>query len=202
MKENMSFNNPRTSEYGVDPMFLDRWSPRAFTGEDITEETLLTILDAAHWAPSAANLQPWRFVYARKDSDAWPVLLGLLDESNQRWAKNASALVIVISKTHRVTTSGERRPSYSHAFDAGAAWHALAMQAHLLGLHVHGMGGIDRERAMTVLGIPEGYRVEAAVAIGYRADKQTLPDDLQAREIPNSRLPLAEVAFEGRFRSE
>lgn len=198
----MTSSNQRHSELPVDPIFLDRWSPRAFTGEAIDEKTLLTMLDAAHWAPSASNLQPWRFVYARNDGKDWPVLLDILDESNQRWANNASALVIVISKTHRITASGERRPSYTHSFDTGAAWHALAMQAHLLGFHAHGMAGIDRDKAMKALGIPEDYRVEAAVAIGYLADRETLPDDLKAREVPSARKPLCEIAFEGRFRGD
>ncbi|MDI7863036.1 nitroreductase family protein [Rhizobiaceae bacterium n13] len=198
----MTDSNHRHSEYPIDSIFLDRWSPRAFTGEAIDVTTLLTMLDAAHWAPSASNLQPWRFVYARRDTADWPSLLAILDESNQIWAKNASALLIVISRTHRITASGERRPSYTHAFDAGAAWYALAMQAHMLGFHAHGMAGIDRDKAIRDLGIPADYRVEAAVAIGRLADKQTLPADLKAREVPSGRKALSEVAFEGRFLGE
>ena len=198
----MTESNHRQSEYSIDPMFLDRWSPRAFTGEAVSEETLLTILDAAHWAPSSGNGQPWRFIYARRDTEAWPVLLDILDESNQRWAKNAGALLILVSQTHRISMpSGERRAIYTHAFDTGAAWFALAMQTMQLGLYAHGMGGIDRDKAMRVLNIPaEDYRVEAAVAIGRLADKETLPDDLKAREVPSQRKPLSEVAFEGTFR--
>lgn len=197
----MTSSNQRHTDLPIDPLFLDRWSPRAFTGEAITEEVLLTILDAARWAPSAGNGQPWRFVYARRETEAWPVLLGLLDEGNQRWAQNASALLILVSRTHSLSaTTGERRAIYTHAFDTGAAWMALAMQTMKLGLHAHGMGGLDRNRAMVELDIPaDDYRVEAAVAIGRLADKDTLPDDLKARENPSQRKPLSELAFEGKF---
>ena len=197
----MTQSNDRQSDYPIHPMFLDRWSPRAFTGEALDEDTLLTILDAAHWAPSSGNGQPWRFIYARRDTPAWPVFLDILDESNQRWAKNAGALLILVSQTHRFSVpAGEYRPIYTHAFDTGAAWFALAMQAMQLGLYAHGMAGIDRDKAMHVLNIPkEGFRVEAAVAIGRLADRDTLPDDLRAREVPSQRKPLSDVAFEGHF---
>lgn len=197
----MTSSNNRQSEHDIDALFLDRWSPRAFTGETIDEKTLSTILDAARWAPSAGNGQPWRFVYARRDTAAWPVLLDILDESNQRWAKNAAALVILISRTHNISAAtGERRLAYTHAFDTGAAWMALALQATKLGLHAHGMGGIDRAKAMEVLGVPaDDYRVEAAAAIGRLADKETLPEDLRVREVPSQRKALSDVAFEGKF---
>jgi nitroreductase len=195
----MTNANSRQSEYPIDPLFLERWSPRAFTGELMPSQDLLTILDAAHWAPSASNLQPWRFVYALNGDKHWADLLGLLVEANQRWAKNASALIIVISKTHTTSRTGESTPSYTHAFDSGTAWGTLALQAHLMGYHSHGMGGIDRQKAFDTLNVPEGYRVEIAVAVGKLAARETLPDDLRERETPNSRVALADVAFEGSF---
>nr|WP_153435923.1 nitroreductase family protein [Sinorhizobium saheli] len=181
---------------------MERWSPRAFTGEAVSEEELLALFEAARWAPSASNLQPWRFVYARRGTEHFAKLLSTLDEGNQRWAKNASALVIILSRTHRVTSTGEIRPAYTHAFDTGAAWFALALQTQLAGWHAHAMAGVDRERAIEVLGVPEHYRVEAAVAIGRIADPSTLPDDLRAREKPSQRKPIGEFVFEGDFKGE
>ena len=190
--------NPRTSEFAVDPLFLDRWSPRAFDGAPISEEQLLTILDAAHWAPSAFNSQPWRFVYAIKGTPEWDRLLGLLVEFNQGWARDAGALVFIVSKTHFAAPgASEEKLSHSHSFDAGAAWGLLALQARLSGLHAHGMTGIHFDKVNEALNIPEGYRVEAAVAIGALGDKSKLPEMLRERETPSPRRPLAEVAFKG-----
>lgn len=187
--------NPRAAEYEIDPLFLDRWSPRAFSGEPLTETELLTILEAGHWAPSAFNAQPWRFVYALKGTAAWDRLLGLLNEFNQAWAKSAGALVFIVSKTH----AEAEKPIYSHSFDAGAAWGQLALQARLSGFYSHAMTGIHFDQAPVTLGLGEGYRVEAAVAIGRLGDKEQLPEGLRGRETPSPRRPLAEVAFNGRL---
>lgn len=192
--------NARSSEFPVDPLFLERWSPRAFDGQPVPEETLLTILDAARWAPSAFNSQPWRFVYAVKGTPEWDRLFGLLNDFNQGWASTAGALVFIVSKTHFAAPGAtEEKPLYSHSFDAGAAWGQLSLQARLLGLHTHGMTGIRFDRAAETLGLPEGYRVEAAVAIGKLGDLASLPEGLRARETPSARRPLAEVAFKGGF---
>jgi nitroreductase len=190
----------RTSEHPVDPLFLHRWSPRAFDGTPLTEAQILTILEAASWAPSAFNAQPWRFVYAVKGTPEFDRLLGVLVEFNQSWAKDAGALVFIASRTHfELKVGAEPQPLYSHSFDAGAAWGQLALQAHLLGLHAHGMTGLDFARAAEALGLPEGYRVEAAAAIGSKADPSRLPEALRAREAPSPRRPLAEIAFRGSF---
>ncbi|WEX88727.1 nitroreductase family protein [Sinorhizobium garamanticum] len=194
--------NHRRADHPIHSIFLERWSPRAFTGEEISEKDLLALFEAARWAPSASNNQPWRFVYARRGTEHFASLLDILDESNQRWAKNASAIVIILSKTHRLTSNGEMRTAYTHAFDTGAAWFALALQTQLVGLHAHAMAGIDRDKAMRVLGVPEHYRVEAAVAIGKLADPSTLPDDLREREKPSQRKPLADIVFEGQFKAD
>jgi nitroreductase len=195
----MTKANSRQSEYPVDPLFLERWSPRAFTGEAMPPDDLLTILDAAHWAPSASNFQPWRFIYAHNGSEQWQTLFDLLMDGNKRWVDKASVLLFVVSRTYNVSREGEKKPSATHSFDAGAAWFSMAMQSQLLGYHAHGMGGIYRDKALEALDIPDGYQVEAAVAIGKIADKDTLPDDLREREVPSGRLPLADVAFEGKF---
>jgi nitroreductase len=192
--------NSRSTDYPIDPLFLERWSPRSFTGATMPEYELFTILEAAHWAPSAFNSQPWRFIYARRDTAHWPRLLGLLTESNQLWAKNASVLIILVSKMTVLPRGAEKEvPSWSHSLDAGAAWCSLALQAQRSGWAAHGMVGFDRERATSELGVPSGYRVEAAIAIGKRGDKSLLPESLKAREQPNDRMPLAQVVGEGSF---
>ncbi|MHB0951589.1 MAG: nitroreductase family protein [Allorhizobium sp.] len=197
----MTSSNNRQSNYDIDPIFLDRWSPRGFTGEAMEKGALLTILEAAHWAPSASNYQPWRFVYALKGSQDFDNLLGVLDESNQIWAKSASALVMIFSDTLRRRDDGsEPKPFRSHSFDTGAAWAMLALQAVFSGYFAHGMGGVDFDKAIEVLEVPPGYRAEAAVAIGKLGKISPLPEHLQAREIPSNRKPLSEVAFEGVFK--
>jgi nitroreductase len=190
----------RTSDHPIEKLFIERWSPRAFTGEPIPDETLASLFEAARWAPSSYNSQPWQFLYAKRDTPAWAKFLGLLVEFNQGWAKNAAALVIVLSKkTMQPPGAKEPSVSHSHSFDAGAAWQNLSLQATAMGWHTHGMVGFDIPRATTELGVPDGYRVEMALAIGKQGDKSMLPDYLQARETPNEREPVASFAFEGGF---
>ncbi|MGI4860901.1 MAG: nitroreductase family protein [Janthinobacterium lividum] len=192
--------NARHPMHPIDPLFIERWSPRAFSPEAIPEADLLTLFEAARWAPSAYNSQPWRFIYARRDSASWPVLLGLLNEFNQSWAKSAAALVFVLSNSvMRPPGSANDVPARSHSFDAGSAWGFLSLQATRMGWYTHGMTGVDFDRAFGELRVPAGFRVEAAVAIGRLGDKSQLPEMLQARETPSARQPLAELVFEGRF---
>lgn len=160
----------------------------------------MTIFEAAHWAPSAFNGQPWRFVYAKRDTQAWPLFLGLLIPYNQEWAHTASALVFILSDRFRRRPGSEPQPSHSHSFDAGAAWGFLALQAHKLGWAAHGMTGFDLERAYEELNVPErAFRIEAAVAIGRRGDVSAIPASFHARETPNTRLPVQDLVFEGGF---
>ncbi len=188
--------NHRTAAHDIDPLFLERWSPRAYDGSALTDEELMTLLEAARWAPSASNVQPWRFLYARRDTPAWATFLGLLIPFNAAWAERASVLFVIASDTVTQGTNGEQ-PSHSHSFDTGAAWALLALQATRLGLQAHGMLGFDIPRAQAELNVPERYRIEAAVAVGRQADKSILPAQLQEREQPNDRNPIAGFAFEG-----
>ena len=191
----------RTAGHPIDPLFLERWSPRAFTAEAIPQDVLMTIMEAARWAPSSYNSQPWRFVYAIRDTAHWPKLLGLLNEFNQSWAKNAGAILVVASSETMQPPGAEKPvPSHSHSFDAGAAWANLALQATRSGWHAHGMVGFDIARAKAELGFPEGYRVEAAIAIGRKGSPEMLPEGLRAREMPSPRLPLSATVFEGKFK--
>jgi len=196
----MTQANSRTADFPIDPLFLERWSPRAFTPAAISEGELLTLLEAARWAPSSFNSQPWRFLYARRNTKHWPQFLGLLSDYNQSWAKNAAALVILVSKTTLLPRGADTEvPSYTHSLDAGAAWASLALQATRSGWAAHGMAGFDVPRTATELGVPSHYRVEAAIAIGRPGDKAILPEALRAREQPSDRLPLSQLAWEGGF---
>jgi nitroreductase len=194
--------NSRTADHPIDPLFLERWSPRAFTDAPISERDLLTLLEAARWAPSSFNSQPWRFLYARRHTHHWPQFLGLLSEYNQSWARTAAALVILVSKTTLLPRGADKEvPSYTHSLDAGAAWANLALQATRSGWAAHGMAGFDVARTAVELGVPADYRVEAAIAIGQPGDKSMLPEPLRAREQPSDRLPLSQLAWEGQFRT-
>ena len=186
----------RKAEYEVDELFLDRWSPRAMSGEPVTEEELLTLFEAARWAPSSFNNQPWRILYARRDTEHWPVFLGLLVEGNRVWAKDAAALLLFVSKE---TFDHNSKPYPTHSFDTGAAWENLALQATLSGLVTHGMQGFDYERARAELNIPEGFRVEAMVVVGRPGDPASLPEKLREKEMPSGRKPLSEITCEGTF---
>jgi nitroreductase len=152
--------------------------------------------------PSLRRRQPWRFIYALRGTPHFEKLLGLLNEFNRGWAKSAGAIVFVISKSNFAPPgTTEEKPAYAASFDTGAAWAALAHQATLLGLHTHGMIGLEFAAIPAALNIPEGYRIEAGIAIGKLGDKTTLPEGLQARETPSPRLALSDIAFEGSFKA-
>jgi nitroreductase len=194
MKKGTEF---RKADYPIDSLFLDRWSPRAMSGEAITEEELFTLFEAARWAPSSYNNQPWRIVYARRDTPHWPLFFDLLVEFNQSWAKDAAALAVFVSKT---TFDHNGEPAATHSFDTGAAWGNLALQGALKGLVVHGMQGFDYDKARTALNIPEGFKVEAMAVIGKPGRAEDLPEKLQQRETPSDRRKLNETVFEGPYR--
>lgn len=190
----------RTPDHPINPLFTDRWSPRAFTGEAIPEAALLSTLEAARWAPSAYNAQPWRFIYVRRDTASWLPVFDTLVEFNQGWAQRAAALVVIVSARQAVFPgTTDAAPNAWHSFDSGAAWASLAFQATLSGWSAHGMAGFDADRLRQAVAIPDAYAIETVVAIGKRGDKGVLPEGLQARETPNGRLPLAQLAAEGRF---
>jgi nitroreductase len=169
----MNASEGRRPEHAIDKLFLDRWSPRAFSGEPITDKELLGLFEAAKWAPSGSNGQPWRFLYTRRDTGNWPFFFNLLVEFNQGWAKTAAVLVVIVSRT---TFEHNDKPCITHAFDTGAAWGYLALQGSLGGLVVHGMA-----------------------AIGRPGRKEDLPAKLQEREVPRGRKQLAQTVCEGKF---
>lgn len=188
----------RTAHPKVEKLIVNRWSPRAFDESEIPQEDLDVIFEAAGWAPSAYNVQPWTFLYARRGDANWDLLLSQLIEFNQGWAKHASAIVYVVSDKYMRSDKGNSE-NHSHSFDAGAAWAYLALQASNAGWHVHGMAGIDREGIQRELRVPAAFKVELAVAIGQLGDKASLPESLQARELPSPRLKVEELAVAGPY---
>ena len=192
----MKIQDFRKPEQDVNEMFLNRWSPRAMSGEEIEEADLFSLFEAAKWAPSSNNNQPWRFLYARRSTPHWATFFNLLAEGNQIWAKNAAVLIVVISKT----TFDSHQPARTHSFDAGAAWENLALQGSLIGLIAHGMQGFDYEQAQELLHIPDTYQVEAMIAVGKKGRKEDLPAYLQEREAPSARKSLSAIVMEGSFR--
>ncbi len=187
--------NGRTTEYPIDDMFLKRHSPRAMSGEKISKEELITLFEAARWAPSSYNAQPWRFIYAMRDTPEFENLFSFLVQFNKDWCKNAGALIVTISK--KTSTSGKF--SITHSFDSGSAWENLALQAQTMGLVAHGMEGFDYKMAKEKLGVPDDYNVEMMIAVGKPGKIEDLPEDLRARETPSNRKPLEEIIFEGKF---
>jgi nitroreductase len=193
-------STPRVADYPIHAQFTQRWSPRAFEPVDISEDTLLSFFEAARWAPSYYNSQPWRFLYARRGTPDWERFLDLLVPFNRDWAQHASAVVIILSKTtFAAPGAAEASPAPWHSFDAGAAWGYLALQATLSGWHAHGMAGFDKELTRKELKIPEDFAVETAVVIGKLGDKGKLHEKLQEREYPNERQPVRELAAAGDF---
>lgn|SRR5690348_17217369 len=191
----MKASEIRTPDYGIDPLFLDRWSPRAMSGEAIPDSELFVLFEAARWAPSSGNAQPWRMLYARRDTPHWPVFFDLLSDRNKAWCRNAAALVLFISKAIR----DNGNPAVTHSFDTGAAWENFALQGFLRGVVVHGMQGFDYARAKTTLRIPDAFRVEAMVAVGRPGRIDDLPEEQRARETPSTRRPLSQTICEGPY---
>jgi nitroreductase len=187
----------RKADFPIEPLLIDRWSPRAMSGEEISKEELLRVFEAARWAPSSFNAQQWRALYAQRSSEHWGTFFGLLVDANKVWAKNAALLVLFIS---RKTFEYNDEPSVTHSFDTGAAWENFALQGFHEGLVVHGMEGFDYDRARRDLQIPEEFQVEAMAAVGRPGTKESLPQKLQERESPNDRRKLVKSICEGPFR--
>ena len=186
----------RSPTHEINSLIINRWSPRSFVPEDISDKELFSLFEAARWAPSSSNSQPWRFIYAKRNSKNWNDLFNLLVDFNKQWCTNASALVVVVS---RKNFEHNGQPSITHQFDTGSAWENLAIQAVSQGLVTHAMAGFDYEKARKDLEVPSDYEVVAMIAIGKRGPKEKLSPELQTREIPNTRKPLSELVMEGKF---
>ncbi|MBI5518377.1 MAG: nitroreductase family protein [Deltaproteobacteria bacterium] len=185
----------RVAAHPIEAMFLERWSPRAMNGEPLTEGQLQQVFEAARWAPSSGNSQPWRFLYAVQGTPGFEGLFGLLADGNKVWCRRAGALVLVLATTR--DARGNALPT--SAFDTGAAWMALALQARALGLVAHGMAGFDAPRARAELQVPEEAQVLCMVALGHPGDPAQLPEKLRDREVPNDRQAVETFIAQGAF---
>lgn len=191
------FNSHRKPDHPIQPLLLNRWSPRAMTGESLDDELILSLFEAARWAPSSYNNQPWRFLYGKTGTPHFATFFNFLVDFNKAWCEKAALLGVIAS-----TTLFERnqKPSTTHALDTGAAWENLALEGNSRNLVVHGMQGFDYERARSDLNIPEEVEVLAMFAVGKPAPIEVLPSDLQKKEVPSTRKKVSEFAFEGSWK--
>ena len=194
MTKDLDMSKFRTPDYEIPSFFTERWSPRAMSGEEVTREELMRLFEAARWAPSSFNNQPWRFLYSLRNSEHWKTFLSLLVPLNKVWSQNSGVLIVVLSKR---TFDYNNRPSPTHSFDAGAAWQNLALMGSVLGLAVHAMQGFEYEKTRIELNIPEEYEVEAMVAVGRPGPLEVLPEKLRDREVPSGRKKVSELVTEG-----
>lgn len=187
----------RKSTYQINPLILNRWSPRSMTGEELDNEEIMSLFEAARWAPSSYNNQPWRFIYAKRNTEHWDRLFNLLAEGNRAWAKNSALLVVVIS---RKSFEYNERPAITHQFDTGSAWENLALEAFSRGIVAHGMQGFDYDKARIDLEIPIDFEVMAMIAIGKKGSRDSLSPELQEKEKISDRKPLKDIVMEGIYR--
>lgn len=186
--------NNRTTEYEIEDIFLKRYSSRAMSGEALSKEELLTLLEAGRWAPSSMNAQPWRFIYAIKGTPFFEELFSFIMEKNKIWVQKAGVFVLVISKNNLDDGSF----SVPHSFDTGAACENIALQAAEMDLVFHIMGGFDKKAAKEKLEISDDYTIEVMLAVGKKGAIEDLPEELREREKPSARKPLIEIVFEGK----
>jgi len=179
---------------GVLPVFQERWSPRAFSPREVSSQDLRRIFEAARWAPSSNNAQPWRYIVGLRGTSTHEKIHESLMGFNQAWAPKAPVLILGLDKT-----KFDHNDSTNHfaLYDLGAASAYLVLQAAALGIASHQMGGVDREKARTLLEIPADYHVAAAIALGYQDDPETLGnEELLKRELaPRDRKPLNQIAL-------
>jgi len=178
-----------------------RKSIRAFSEREIDDETMISLFEAARWAPSSANEQPWRFILARKqDKEAFAKMQECLNEGNKIWAKDAAALIITIAKKH--FSFNEKSNVYSW-HDVGLATAMLSVQATELNLFLHQMGGFNSAKAKEEFQIPDEYEAVSIIAVGYEGNPEALPENLRAREVgERKRKPLSELVFSANFGEE
>jgi nitroreductase len=182
------------SEKSIIPQILNRWSPRSFSDRPVRPEDLATVFEAAHWAASSYNEQPWRFLVGARGSDTYQKIFSSLIELNQAWAKMAPVLILGAAKT---TFSHNNAPNAVALYDLGAAAATLCYQATALGLHTHQMGGFDRDIARKAFNIPDEFLIGAVIALGYQGDPSvlTVPFMIQQETSPRTRKPLGEVVL-------
>lgn len=193
----MAMRKPAKTGQPIHELLHERWSPRAFQDKPVPGDVLASLFEAARWAASCNNAQPWRFVVALKeDAEEYKKLLGCFNDRNQSWAYQAPVLMITCADKNLP----DGRSSNYGFYDTGAAMAQLTVQASMHGLVVHSAQGIDPDKIIETYGVPDDFRVCTGVAIGYQGEADTLPDDYAKREIlPRDRKPLTELVFTGAF---
>jgi nitroreductase len=188
--------NPAPTEVPIHEIVRHRWSPRAFSEKIVAPEVLRSLFEAARWAPSSSNVQPWAYIVGTKDEkENFEKVLSTLVEFNQGWAKNAPVLAVSVAQVKNAKDGAPNRWAFH---DVGSASAQLTTEASTRGLYVHQMAGLDPEKARKVFQIPEGWEAVAAMAIGYPGDPATLPEKLRERELaPRTRKPLSEFVMTG-----
>ena len=189
-----------TTSVKIHDLMQNRWSPRAFdSGKDVSHDDLLALLEAARWAPSCFNDQPWRYIVCVKSKDeaSWQNALAILAEKNQQWAKNAPVLMLAIAMAN---FNHNGKPNRWAMYDTGSASVSLCLQATALDLIVHQMGGFDADKARQVFNLPEDCQPMAMMAVGYQADADRLSDDFKEAELAaRSRVPLEQLFYFGKW---
>ena len=193
MAENLEALKHGPAESGVAEIILKRWSPRSYADKPVSSGDLTKIFTAAGWAASSSNEQPWRFLVGRKGDATYAKILDALVDFNKHWA--AAAPVLILSVGKKIFTKNGQENAY-HLHDTGAASATMSLEATALGLHTHGMAGLDRDKARASFGIPEEFEVCAAWAVGYLGDPEALPEPYKGMEMAaRTRKPLAEFVF-------
>jgi nitroreductase len=190
--------NPAPAEFPIHELIANRWSPRAFGDKDVAPETLRSLFEAARWAASSSNEQPWRFIIAtRSDKENFDKALQPLVEFNVTWAKQAAVLGFAVCE---LAFAKNNVPNRNAQYDTGAAMALLCIEATARGLFVHQMAGFDPDTAREVFNIPAGFEAIAAFAIGYPGDPASLPQPLRERELaPRSRKPIRDFVMTGEW---
>ena len=189
---------PAPTDFPVHELIRNRWSPRAFSERAVEPKVLASLFEAARWAASSYNDQPWSYLVATKDdAENHSKMLGVLVEFNAKWAKSAPVLAISVARRH-FSRNGNPNPVAFH--DVGAANAQLTVEATSRGLLVHQMAGFHHDKARQTFGIPEGWEPVSAIAIGYPGAPETLPEDFRKSELaPRTRKPLSEFVMSGRW---
>ena len=188
--------NPATNDFPIHELLRRRWSPRAFADKRVPAAELCSLFEAARWALSCFNDQPWAYLVATKEyPEEYQRMLSILIEWNQAWAAAAPVLALSVART---SFHHNGKPNRHALHDVGAASTSLALEATARGLFIHQMGGFDADKARATFHIPDGWEPVAAIAIGYAGDPASLPDELRQRELePRSRKPLSEFVMSG-----
>lgn len=191
-------NKSAQTDFKLHPLISERWSPRAFNGEPVEIEKLQRIFEAARWAPSSSNEQPWRFIVGFKGDDVYDKIFSTLVEFNQLWASTAPVLILAL--TRKSSSKNPEKENHSARYDLGQALAYLTFQAMSEGLFVHQMGGFDMSMAAELLKVPADFHVVTVSAIGYIGDPEVLHPNLKKMEYATrTRQPLAEMVFSETF---